>query len=187
MNKRIIIGITGASGVIYGIEALKILKELNYETYLIMTEAAKINIEIETDYTIHQVQSYASFVLDNENIAAPISSGSFQTIGMIVAPCSIKTLSGIANSYDANLLIRAADVCLKEKRKLALLIRETPLHKGHLRLMMMAADNGALIFPPIPAFYYRPQSIEDMVHQSLGKCFDYFQIDHNLYKRWAGK
>jgi 4-hydroxy-3-polyprenylbenzoate decarboxylase len=186
MDKRIIIGITGASGVIYGIEMLRGLKDLDYETYLILTDAAAINIEIETDYTVDQVRSLASFVLDDRDLAAPVSSGSFRTLGMIVAPCSMKSLSAIVNSYGANLLVRAADVCLKERRKLALLVRETPLHQGHLRLMMTAAENGAFILPPIPAFYHRPTTIMDIVHQTIGKCFDHFQIEHQLFRRWSG-
>lgn len=187
MKKRIIIGITGASGVIYGIEILKELAKKDLETYLIISESGKKNITLETDYSILDVESMANQVYDEKDIEAPPASGSFLTSGMIVAPCTIKTLSGIANSYSDNLLVRAADVTLKEKRKLVLLVRETPLHKGHLNLMSMAADLGAYILPPMPAFYHHPQTIEDIIHQTIGKVFDYFGIEHKLYKRWREK
>ncbi|MGQ9656032.1 MAG: UbiX family flavin prenyltransferase [Thermodesulfobacteriota bacterium] len=185
MNHRIITGISGASGVIYGIELLRVLSGLGYETHLILTDAAKRNISIETDCTVEQVESLAAKAHDNEDLAAPLASGSFMTMGMVVAPCTIKTLSAIANSYTTNLLVRAADVCLKERRKLVLLVRETPLHKGHLRLMAQAADMGALILPPIPAFYHRPKTIQDIVHQTIGKILDYLGIEHELYRRWG--
>lgn len=184
-KKRIIIGITGASGVIYGIEILKELTKSDLETYLIISESGKKNIILETDYSIREVESMAYKVYKNDDLAAPPSSGSFLTSGMIVAPCTIKTLSGIANSYSDNLLVRAADVTLKEKRKLVLLVRETPLHKGHLNLMGMAADMGAHILPPIPSFYHHPKTIEDIIHQTIGKVFDYFGIEHTLFKRWG--
>lgn len=187
MSRRIITGISGASGVIYGIELLQVLGGLGYETHLILTDAAKRNISIETDYTVEQVESMAGKAHNNEDIAAPLASGSFITMGMVVAPCTIKTLSAIANSYTTNLLVRAADVCLKEGRKLVLLVRETPLHKGHLRLMAQAADMGALILPPVPAFYHRPKTIQDIVHQTIGKILDYFGIEHELYRRWEGR
>lgn len=186
-KKRIIIGITGASGVIYGIEILKELTKSDLETYLIISESGKKNIILETDYSIREVESMAYKVYKNDDLAAPPSSGSFLTSGMIVAPCTIKTLSGIANSYSDNLLVRAADVTLKEKRKLVLLVRETPLHKGHLNLMSMAADMGAHILPPIPSFYHHPKTIEDIIHQTIGKVFDYFGIEHTLFKRWGEK
>ena len=184
-KKRIIIGITGASGVIYGIEILKELTKEDLETHLIITESGKKNIILETDYSVRDVESMANKVYDNDDLAAPLASGSFLTSGMIVAPCTIKTLSGIANSYSDNLLVRAADVTLKEKRKLVLLVRETPLHKGHLNLMSMAADIGAHILPPIPSFYHHPKTIDDIIHQTIGKVFDYFGIEHNLFKRWG--
>lgn len=186
-KKRIIIGITGASGVIYGIEILKELNKKDLETHLIITESGKKNIILETDCSVRDVESMANKVYNNNDLAAPLASGSFLTSGMIVAPCTIKTLSGIANSYSDNLLVRAADVTLKEKRKLVLLVRETPLHKGHLNLMSMAADIGAHILPPIPSFYHRPKTIEDIIHQTIGKVFDYFGIEHNLFKRWGEK
>lgn len=186
MTKRIIIGISGASGVIYGIRLLSLFKVTDYETHLIVSEAAELNIKIETKYNIDDVKAMADFCYDNKNMSAPLASGSFLTQGMIVAPCTIKTLSGIANSYTTNLLIRAADVTLKEKRKLVLMIRETPLHTGHLKLMTMAADMGAHILPPIPSFYHDPKTIDDIIDQTVGKVFDYFGIEHNLFKRWGG-
>lgn len=184
-KKRIIIGITGASGVIYGIEILRELTKKDLETHLIISESGRKNIVLETDYSIRDVESIADKVYDSDDLEAPLASGSFLTSGMIVAPCTIKTLSGIANSYSDNLLVRAADVTLKEKRKLVLLVRETPLHKGHLRLMSMAADMGAHILPPIPSFYNRPKTIDDIIHQTIGKVFDYFGIEHSLFKRWG--
>lgn len=184
-KKRIIIGITGASGVIYGIEILRELTKKDLETHLIISESGRKNIVLETDYSIRDVESVADKVYDNDDLEAPLASGSFLTSGMIVAPCTIKTLSGIANSYSDNLLVRAADVTLKEKRRLVLLVRETPLHRGHLRLMSMAADMGAHILPPIPSFYNRPKTIDDIIHQTIGKVFDYFGIEHSLFKRWG--
>ena len=186
-KKRVIIGITGASGVIYGIEMLRELSKKDLETHLIISESGKKNISFETDYSVAEVESMADKVYDNEDLAAPPASGSFLTNGMIVAPCTIKTLSGIANSYSDNLIVRAADVTLKEKRKLVLLVRETPLHKGHLNLMSMAADMGAHILPPIPSFYHHPKTIEDIIHQTIGKVFDYLGIEHDLFERWGEK
>jgi len=185
MKKILIIGITGASGVIYGIEMLKELAKKDLETHLIISDSGKKNITLETDYSVRDVESMADKVYHNDDLTAPPASGSFVTSGMIISPCTIKTLSGIANSYSDNLLVRAADVTLKEKRKLVLVIRETPLHKGHLNLMTMAADMGAHILPPIPSFYHRPKTIEDIIHQSIGKVFDYFEIEHSLFKRWG--
>ncbi len=185
MPKRIIIAIAGASGVIYGVRILKLLQKTEYETHLIISEAGRTNITIETDYAPDDVAAMADFVYDNKNVAAALASGSFLTQGMIVAPCTIKSLSGIANSYTTNLLVRAADVTLKEKRKLVLMVRETPLHKGHLRLMADAADMGAHILPPIPSFYHQPRTIDDIINQTVGKIFDYFGIDHNLFRRWG--
>jgi 4-hydroxy-3-polyprenylbenzoate decarboxylase len=187
MKKRIIIGISGASGVIYGIELLKELAKNDLETHLIISESGKKNITIETEYSIKDVESMADKVYDNKDFETPPASGSFLTSGMIVAPCTIKTLSGIANSYSSNLLVRAADVTLKEKRKLVLLVRETPLHRGHLNLMSKAADLGAHILPPMPSFYHHPKTIEDIIHQTIGKVFDYFGIEHNLFQRWGDR
>ena len=186
MTSRIVIGIAGASGVIYGVRMLQLLKDTNFETHLIISEAAKLNIEIETRYRAKEVAAMADYIYDHKNIAASVASGSFLTEGMVVVPCTIKTLSGIANSYTENLLVRAADVSLKEKRKLVLVVRETPLHKGHLRLMTMAADLGAHILPPVPSFYHMPKTIDDIIDQTIGKIFDYMGIEHNLFKRWNG-
>jgi len=184
-KRRIIVGITGATGVIYGIEILKELAKTDLESHLIISESGKKNIELETDYALKDIESLAHTVYSNDNLGAPTASGSFLTRGMIVAPCTIKTLSGIANSYSDNLLVRSADVTLKEKRKLVLVVRETPLHKGHLNLMGMAADMGAHILPPIPSFYNHPKTIEDIIRQTIGRVFDYFEIEHNLFNRWG--
>ncbi|MEJ2588372.1 MAG: UbiX family flavin prenyltransferase [Deltaproteobacteria bacterium] len=186
MPKRIVVGIAGASGVIYGVKLIGFLKEAGIETHLIISEAGERNIELETDYKASEVKAMADFCYDNRDVGACLASGSFLTSGMVVAPCTVKSLSGIANSYTNNLLVRASDVTLKEKRKLVLLVRETPLHKGHLRLMTMAADMGAHILPPIPAFYHQPKTIDDIVHQTIGKVFDFLGIPHNLFKRWEG-
>ncbi|MCU0588167.1 MAG: UbiX family flavin prenyltransferase [Syntrophobacteraceae bacterium] len=183
-SRRIVVGITGASGVIYGIELLRVLGELNYETHLIVTEAARRNILIETDIPVEEVEKIATRVYRDDDLAAPVASGSFITGGMVVIPCTVKSLSAIAHSFTASLLVRAADVCLKERRPLVLVVRETPLHSGHLRLMLEAASLGAVILPPIPAFYHRPETIQDLVHQTLGKVLDCFHIPHDLFQRW---
>ena len=183
MAKRIIIGISGASGVTYGVRMLEVLRETNYETHLIISSAGRINIEIETRYTPAEIETMADFVYDYKDMTASLASGSFLTAGMVVVPCTIKSLSGIAHSYNENLLIRAADVTLKEKRKLVLVVRETPLHVGHLRLMTLAAEMGAHILPPVPSFYHKPETIEDIIDQTIGKVFDYMGIEHNLFKR----
>ncbi|MBA7685125.1 Flavin prenyltransferase UbiX [subsurface metagenome] len=185
MSKRIVIGISGASGVIYGVRMLSLLKEKDFETHLILSEAGKKNIEIETSLKSSDVTAMAHYTYDNKDVGAALASGSFLTYGMVVVPCTIKTLSGIANSYTDNLLVRAADVTLKEKRKLVLVVRETPLHKGHLRLMTMAADMGAHILPPVPSFYHQPKTIDDIIDQTIGKIFDYLGIKHDLFRRWG--
>ncbi|MBW2093843.1 MAG: UbiX family flavin prenyltransferase [Deltaproteobacteria bacterium] len=187
MAKRIVIGIAGASGVIYGVRMLQLLQSKDYEIHLIVSEAGVKNLAIETGFDLDQVGTLADHVYDNRDMAASLASGSFLTEGMVVIPCTIKTLSGIANSYSNNLIVRAADVTLKEKRKLVLVVRETPLHKGHLRLMTMAADMGAHILPPVPSFYHKPETIEDILDQTIGKIFDYLSIEHNLFKRWQGE
>jgi len=186
MKKRLVVGISGASGVIYGVRLLQHLQGSDVETHLILSESGRKNIEIETSYQADQVAAMAGKVYDNRDVGAALASGSFLTEGMVVIPCTIKTLSGIANSFTTNLLIRAADVTLKEKRKLVLVVRETPLHKGHLRLMTMAADMGAHILPPIPSFYHGPRTIEDILDQTIGKIFDYLGIEHHLFRRWGG-
>lgn len=185
--KRIIVGITGATGVIYGIRLLEVLKAQGVEAHLILSDSAKQNIAIETPYTVAEVEKLAHTVHDNKNMAASISSGSFKTDGMIIAPCTIKTLSGVAHSYNDSLMTRAADVVLKEKRRLILLIRETPLHKGHLEMLVKVADLGGIILPPIPAFYHHPKKIEDIVDHSIGKILDLLDMDHTLYERWKGE
>ena len=185
MSKRLVVGISGASGVTYGVRLLQVLKDTDYETHLIISKSGELNIEIETDYDPADVKAMADYVYDHKNMAASLASGSFLTAGMVVVPCTIKTLSGIANSYNENLLVRAADVTLKEKRKLALVVRETPLHKGHLRLMTMAADMGAHILPPVPSFYHMPKTIEDIIDQTIGKIFDFMGIEHDLFRRWG--
>ena len=183
--KRIIIGITGASGVIYGIRALEALHG-RVETHLIVSAAARQTIALETSWTLPQVEALASIVHDERNLAAPLSSGSFRTDGMLVLPCSIKSLSAIAQSYNDTLIPRAADVTLKERRRLVLAVRETPLHAGHLRLMQQATENGAIIAPPAPAFYTRPTSIDEIVDHTVGKMLDLFDIEHSLFPRWNG-
>jgi 4-hydroxy-3-polyprenylbenzoate decarboxylase len=186
MSLPLIVGISGATGVIYGIEVLKVLHELGNPAHLILSETAVRNFGIETDYSTDDVRKLAAEVYSNKDLAAAVSSGSFPTAGMLIAPCSMKTLSGIANSFSQNLLIRAADVTLKEQRKLVLIARETPLHKGHLELMVKAADLGAVILPPVPAFYHRPKTIMDIVHQTVGRALDQFGIEHDLFERWKG-
>jgi 4-hydroxy-3-polyprenylbenzoate decarboxylase len=164
---------------------LRLLAEEDIETHLTISEAGKRNIEIETGYRVSEVEEMAHYTYDPRDVAAPLASGSFLTEGMVVIPCTIKTLSGVANSYTDNLLLRAADVTLKEKRKLVLVVRETPLHKGHLRLMTMAAEMGAHILPPVPSFYHKPQTIEDIIHQTIGKILDYLGIENTLFRRWG--
>lgn len=182
---RLIIGISGATGSIYGARLLEILKKKRIETHLIITSTAKKIILQETSYPIEGIKNLASRVYENEDLDAPISSGSFKTDGMVVIPCSIKTLSGIAHSYNDNLLIRAADVTLKERRKLILGVRETPLHQGHIELMLRAARIGAILLPPMPAFYFQPKTIDDLINHTVGKVLDLFQIDHHLFERWG--
>jgi len=182
----VIVGISGATGAIYGIETLKALREAGHSSHLIISEAGARTIDIETDYKLEDVRKLADETHSVKDIGASIASGSYKAMGMIIAPCSVKTLSGIANSYDANLLIRAADVTLKEKRPLVLLVRETPLHKGHLELMTRAADYGATIMPPVPAFYHRPESLTDIIRQTVGRTLDHIGLDHELIKRWSG-
>jgi 4-hydroxy-3-polyprenylbenzoate decarboxylase len=186
MTLPLVIGISGASGVIYGVEMLMALKELRHPSHLIISRAGARNLAIETNYSLDEVKSLATEVYDVNDVGAAVASGSFKTKGMVIAPCTIKTLSAVANSFNYNLLIRAADVNLKEKRPLVLMVRETPLHKGHLELMARAADLGALILPPVPAFYHGPKGLEDIIRQSVGKALDHFHIEHNLFRRWQG-
>ena len=183
----LIIGITGASGVIYGIRLLEVLSSMKEsETHLIISEAGEINISYETDWKIEDVKAMASFSYRINDISARIASGSFNTDGMIIAPCTVKTMSALANSYADNLLTRAGDVTLKEGRKLVILVRETPLHIGHIRNMERLCEMGAIIMPPVPAFYHRPRTIQDIIDHTIGKALDIFGIEHNLFERWSG-
>jgi 4-hydroxy-3-polyprenylbenzoate decarboxylase len=185
MMRRLILAITGASGAIYGIRALQILRSLeDVETHVILTPAGLRTILEETEFKAEQARALADRIYDHRDIGAAISSGSFQTIGMLVAPCSVRTLSGIANCYDSELVVRAADVCLKERRRVVLLFREAPLHAGHLALMDQATRNGAIIMPPVPAFYTRPKTIDDIIDQTVGRALDLLGIDANIVKRW---
>lgn len=187
LTQRIIIGISGASGVIYGIRLLEVLRAIpEIETHLVMTPAARATIAQETSWKAKDVESLADVVHGNSNIGASIASGSFETMGMIVAPCSIKSLSAIANCYSADLLARAADVQLKEGRPVVLLVRETPLHRGHLRLMSRAAENGAILMPPVPAFYSQPKTIDEIVNNTAGRALARLGLPNQLYSQWAG-
>lgn len=183
--KRIVVGITGASGAIYGIRTLEALRN-RAESHLIISDAAKKTITLETTYEVSRIEGMADVVHEVGNLSAPVSSGSFRTDGMVIVPCSIKTLSAVANSYDNSLIVRAADVTLKERRRLVLAVRETPLHTGHLRLMLKASEIGAVILPPVPAFYNHPATIDDIINQTVGKILDLLEIEHTLYKRWEG-
>lgn len=183
---RLIVGISGASGVIFGVRALERLRATGIETHLVMTQAAKITLAHETDYKVAQVEALASVVHRSENIGASISSGSFQTLGMLVAPCSIKSLSEIASGMTSGLLARAADVALKERRRVVLMVRETPLHAGHLKSMLAVTEMGAIVSPPVPAFYGRPQSLEAVIDHSVGRALDLFGLDVRGVHRWRG-
>lgn len=183
---RLVVAITGASGVIYGIRALEILKRLKVETHLIMSEWGAKNVEIETSNTADYVRSLATKCYEDDNMAAPVSSGSFRTDGMAVIPCSMKTLASIANAFDDSLVSRAAGVCIKEQRKLVVVPREAPLSKIHLENMTKLAGTGAVILPAMPGFYHRPKTMDDMIDHVVGKVLDQFDIDHGLFKRWGG-
>jgi len=185
--KKIIIGMSGASGLIYGIRLLEVLKvDPQVETHLVMTASARLNISLETDWQADAVIALADHVHSVKDLAASIASGSFRTDGMIVAPCSMKTLSAIVNSYADNLLTRAADVMLKERRRLVLMPRETPLHAGHCELLLKACQIGAIVAPPMPALYARPKTIDDMINHNVGRVLDLFDIESGLVKRWQG-
>ena len=183
---RIIVGISGASGIVYGIEALKALRELDIETHLVVSKSALVTLSQETDMKPSELISLADHHYTNADIGAAISSGSFQTMGMLVAPCSIKTMSEITTGVTSSLLSRAADVVLKERRRLVLMVRETPLHAGHLESMLRVTNMGAIVNPPVPAFYTHPKSIEDMVSQTVGRVLDLFDLTTGRVKRWAG-
>jgi 4-hydroxy-3-polyprenylbenzoate decarboxylase len=184
--QRVVVAITGASGTVYGVRLLHVLRDLSVETHLVMSEAAKQVAQLETGFTPEDVEALASFHYSNSDLAAPVSSGSFLGLGMVIAPCSIKSLSAIAQCRNDSLVARAADVALKERRKLVLAVRETPLHLGHLRLMTQATEYGAVILPPVPAFYHHPTSIEQIIDQTVGKILDQFGIEHDLFARWRG-
>ena len=185
MTRRLIVALTGASGVIYGIRALELLRELGgIESHLVISPAALRTIAEETDDDPVRIRGLADIVHDHRDIGAAIASGSFRTMGMLVAPCSVRTLSGIAHAASDDLIIRAADVCLKERRRVVLLFRETPLHAGHIALMERATASGAVVMPPVPAFYSRPRSIDDIVVQTIGRAFDLFDIDLPQTVRW---
>lgn len=185
--RRLVVGLSGASGVIYGIRLLEALRQdAAIETHLVITLSARITIAQETDYSVGQVEALADAVHKPENIGASIASGSFATLGMAIVPCSIKSLSAVAHSYASDLLVRAADVTLKEGRPLVLVVRETPLHLGHLRLMAQAAELGAVILPPMPAFYSRPQTLDDIINETVGRILLRLGIDNALYFEWLG-
>jgi 4-hydroxy-3-polyprenylbenzoate decarboxylase len=184
---RIIVGVSGASGSIYAIQTLRALRAIGgYEVHLVLSAQAKQTVELETDVTPPELEALADIVHESSNLAASISSGSFKTDGMIVVPCSMRLASAIAFSLNDNLLVRAADVCLKERRTLVLVVRETPLHVNHLRNLTRAAEAGAIILPPVPGTYSRPKTIEDVVNHTVGKALDQFNIEHELFTRWQG-
>lgn len=184
---RVVVGIAGSSAPIYGIRLLQVLRELSVETHLVLSSAAHQTITLEASpWTSRDVKALAHAVYEPRNIAAPISSGSFRTDGMVVVPCSMKTLAGIAHGFGDGLIVRAADVTLKERRRLVIVPRETPLHLGHLRNMVAVTEMGAVILPPVPAFYHKPRTIDDLIDHTVGKILDLLGIDHSLFKRWSG-
>jgi 4-hydroxy-3-polyprenylbenzoate decarboxylase len=185
--KRLIVGISGASGIIYGIRILEILRTVGVETHLVMTNAAKVTLSLETDLKLPQLQALADVCYQTHDIGASISSGSFRTYGMVVCPCSMRTLAEIANGITGTLLPRAADVILKERRRLVLVTRETPLHLGHLRNMVAVTEMGAIVYPPVPAMYAKPTSLDDMIDHTLGRVLDLFDIEAGTVRRWRDK
>lgn len=187
MSKRIIVGISGASGIVYGVRALQLLSECSVETHLVMSKSAELTLHHEMDMTTAEVRSLASEVHPIKNVGASIASGSFLTEGMLVAPCSIRTMSEIATGVTSTLLTRAADVVLKERRRLVLMVRETPLHTGHLRTMTQLSEMGAVIAPPVPAFYTRPQTLDDIVTQGVARVLDLFDLPMDQVVRWQGE
>lgn len=184
--KKMIVAITGASGTIYGIRLLEALSTIGVETHLIMSDSAKITMAMETSFTPSYVESLATEVHSAKNVGASIASGSFRTLGMVVAPCSVHTMSDIAWGSTSNLITRAADVALKERRRLILLFRETPLHAGHIKTMAQVTENGAIVMPPVPALYTNPKSIDDIINHTVGRVLDLFDLDNDLVKRWNG-
>jgi flavin prenyltransferase len=185
--RRLVVGISGASGVIYGIRLLQVLRRIpDVETHLIISGPGRQTIVAETEFTVRQVEEMASVTYDNRDIGAAVASGSFKTDGMVIAPCSIKTLSSLAHCYTDTLMARAGDVTLKERRPLVVAVRETPLHVGHLRLMLDLAQMGAIIMPPLPAFYHRPMTLDDIIDHTAGRILDQFRLGHSLAKEWPG-
>ncbi len=184
-RQKLIIGITGASGIVYGVRMLQVLQATPIETHLVMSKSAELTLGYEMDIKLSEVQSLADEVHSAKNIGASISSGSFPTMGMVIAPCSIRSMSEIASGITSTLLTRAADVVLKERRKLVLMVRETPLHTGHLRTMTALSEMGAIIAPPLPAFYNKPETIDDLVDHSVGRVLDLFGIETDIVKRWG--
>jgi flavin prenyltransferase len=184
-KRRLIIGVSGATGAIYGVRILQILSKLeDIETHLVLSKAGKMTIQVETPYSVKDVEAMADVVHDISNVGASISSGSFRTEGMVIAPCSMKSMGAIAHSLGGDLLVRAADVVLKERKTLVLAVRETPLHLGHLEAMTSLARMGAVIFPPVPAFYHRPKTLDDVINQTVTRILDQFDIDVSLFHRW---
>jgi flavin prenyltransferase len=181
---RLIVGLSGASGIIYGVRLLEVLRESGLEVHLVMSKSAEVTLAHETDYKVAQVKALANVVHSNTDLGAAISSGSFRTRGMIVAPCSIRTASEIAWGVTSTLMARAADVVLKERRRLVLMVRESPLHTGHLRTLTQLSEIGAIVAPPLPSFYARPETIEDMIDHTLGRVLDLFDVESGLVKRW---
>ena len=186
MSQRLIVGISGASGAIYGVRLLELLKGSGVETHLIMSQTARITLATETDLSVKQVEALADVVHAHGDLADACSSGSFRTLGMVVAPCSVKTLAEIATGVTPNLLSRSADVVLKERRRLVLMLRETPLHLGHIRNMAQVTEMGAVVYPPVPAFYAKPATLAEMVDHTLGRVLDLFDIDAGTVRRWQG-
>ena len=184
--RRLVVGISGASGAVYGIRILQALQGCGIETHLVMSESARITLAAETPFSVAEVEALATEVHHVRNIGASIASGSFQSLGMVIAPCSVRSLSEVAWGTTSNLLTRAADVALKERRRLVLMLRETPLHEGHIRSMLQVTRSGAIVMPPVPAFYAKPKSIDEMVDHSVGRCLDLFDIDSKLVSRWNG-
>jgi len=184
-KRRLVIGVSGATGAIYGVRMLEILAKVeDVETHLVLTKAGKMTIQVETPYSVKDVEAMADVVHDINNVGASISSGSFRTAGMVIAPCSMKSMGGIAHSLGGDLLVRAADVVLKERKKLVLVVRETPLHLGHLQAMVTLTQMGAIVFPPVPAFYHRPKTLDDVINQTVTRILDQFDIDVSLFHRW---
>lgn len=185
-KQHLIVGISGASGIVYGVRLLQALQPTSIEVHLVMSKSAELTLNLETDWSVAEVKALADHVHPIKNVGASIASGSFPTMGMVIAPCSVRTMSEVASGVTSTLLTRAADVALKERRKLVMMVRETPFHTGHLRTMTNLSEMGAIIAPPLPAFYAKPQSVEDIVDHSVGRVLDLFDIDNSLVARWKG-